>query len=104
MERKNVRKGTNKKVNAKSNITKKKVVKKDSITKKTGKKNIKPIVVIDYIFLVSLVLSVIFGMQTNGAFMIPFTIVLVITIICMCIILINAIYSKIRKIFGKAEK
>ena len=68
---------------------------------KSKKKNIRPITVINYAFLVSLVLSIIFGAQTNMNFLIPFTIVLIITIVCMGIILINAIYTKIRKKFKK---
>ena len=95
-------KKTLKKVNSKKKIITKKDVSKKG---KTGKKkNIKIITVIDYVFLISLALSVIFGIQTNGIFLLPFTITLVITIVCMCIILINAIYSKIKKKFRKEEK
>ena len=68
------------------------------------KKKLKPIIIVDYTFLISLVLSIIFGMQTNGAFLLPFTITLVVTIVCMCIILINAVYTKIRKKFRKSVK
>ena len=63
---------------------------------KVSNKKVRPIIVIDNIFLVSLVLSVIFGLQTNPKFLVPFTIVLIITIICMGIILVNAIYKKIK--------
>ena len=95
-------KKTLKKVNSKNKInTSKKISKKG----KTGKKkNIKIITVVDYVFLISLALSVIFGIQTNGVFLLPFTITLVITIVCMCIILINAIYSRIKKKFRKGDK
>ena len=81
--RKNVRK--------KVDITsKKKVIKKEK-----NKKDI--ITIIDYTFLISLVLSIIFGMQTNPAFLMPFIIVLVITLVCMGIILVNAIYMRITR-------
>ncbi len=95
-------KKTLKKVNSKKKIITKKDVSKKGKTRK--KKNIKIITVIDYMFLISLTLSVIFGIQTNGVFLLPFTITLVITIVCMCIILINAIYGKIKKKFRKEEK
>jgi len=87
----------------KSSTTRKNVNSKKK-TKKT-KKNISYITIVDYVFLVSLVLSIIFGIQTNTAiFFWPFTIVLLITIICMCIILVNAIYSKIKKKFNKNKE
>lgn len=87
-----------------SKIKNKKVVKnKTNTNKKAKKKNIKPIIMVDYIFLGSLVLTIIFGMQTNGVFFIPFTITLGVTIICMCIILVNAIYNKIKKMFKKGD-
>lgn len=70
-------------------------------SKKT--KKIRFISIVDYTFLISLVLSVIFGIQTDGAFMWPFTIMLLITIICMMIILINAVYVKIFKKIKKAK-
>lgn len=64
-----------------------------------SKKSKKPsfISIVDYTFLISLALSIIFGIQTNAAFMWPFTIMLLITVICMMIILINAIYVRIFK-------
>ena len=84
----------------------KKVVKQTTKNKTRSKKmKIKPIIIVDYVFLVALALSVIFGVQTNTAiFFIPFTITLIVTLICMSIILINAIYSKIKKKFRKVEK
>lgn len=93
-----------KEVNKKAVSNKRKVkqnVKKDISKAKQNKskksKKIKFISIIDYIFLISLALSVIFGIQTNAAFMWPFTIMLLITIICMMVILINAVYVKIFK-------
>lgn len=92
----------------KKKITKKNISKKtkNNVNKKVLKnkekgKRIQKIIVIDYTFLVSLVLTVIFGVQTNGTFLLPFTITLVITIVCMCIILINSIYNIIRKKYKK---
>ena len=64
------RKNKKKKVGTTSN---KKVIKNAK-----NKKGI--ITIIDYTFLISLVLSIIFGMQTNPAFLMPFIIVLVITL------------------------
>ena len=71
---------------------------------KVKKKKVKPMLIVDYTFLLSLVLSIIFGLQTNMNFFIPFVIVLVITIVCMGIILVNAIYSKIKKKMNKSKK
>lgn len=73
--------------------------------KKNIKTKINIILIVDYIFLICLSLSIIFGIQTNTAvFFIPFTITLCITLISMCIILIHAIYSKIKKKFRKVER
>lgn len=86
-----------------STVKKSTTSKKIKITKVGKNKKLKPIIIVDYAFLISLVLSIIFGMQTNSAFLLPFTITLVITIVSMCIILINAIYTKIKKMFRKGE-
>lgn len=97
MEEKRVKRNTNKKT-----TTSKKVTKKNNTNFKGNKKiKVKPIIIVDWTFLVSLVLSIIFGMQTNSAFLLPFTITLVITLVCMGIILVNSIYSKIKKRFSK---
>lgn len=100
MNEKRVKRSVNTKSKSKSRTVKKEVNRKIKIGKK---KNIKLITIVDYTFLASLVLTVVFGMQTNTVFLWPFTIMLVITIVCMCIILINAIYSKIKKKFRKEE-
>lgn len=71
---------------------------------RVNKKNIKPMMIVNYTFLASLVLSIIFGFQTNMNFFIPFVIVLVITIVCMGIILVNAVYSKIKKMMNRGKK
>ena len=92
-----------KKVSSKPKKTSKVVNKKKRWLDAIKKKNIKPIVVVDYVFLAALVLSVIFGMQTNGIFFVPFTITLIVTVICMCIILIHAVYNKISKKFRKEK-
>ena len=79
----------NKKTNVKSKIT---------TDFKLGKnKKMDVITIVDYTFLISLILSIIFGMQTNPGFLLPFTITLVITLVCMGIILVNSIYRKIKK-------
>lgn len=77
---------------------------KKIVKSKKSKRNIKPIQIVDYTFLISLVLTIIFGFQTNMFFFIPFVIVLVITIVCMGIILVNAVYGKIKKIMNKSKK
>jgi len=86
---------------SKTNNTVKSVNKKIKVSKK---KKLKPIIIVDYVFLIALALSIIFGVQTNSTFLLPFTITLVITIVSMCIILINAVYIKIKKMFRKGEK
>jgi len=97
--------------NLKTNATaKKKVARKNTIKSKSSKKtlskkkNINSITIVDYVFLGALVFTIIFGMQTNGAFMTPFVITLAITVVCMCIILVNAIYSKIKKKIRKVQE
>lgn len=104
MNEKRVRRNVKTNSKAKVNTQKKSRVNMQKKIKQGRKKNIKPIIIVDYIFLISLVLSIIFGMQTNGVFFIPFTISLVITIVCMSIILINSINNKIKKMFKKGEK
>lgn len=99
MEEKRVKRSTNKK----TNTSKKGSVRKTKVSTTSKKKNIKPIIIIDYTFLISLILTIIFGMQTNGAFMLPFVITLAITIVCMCIILVNSIFSKIKKRMQKSK-
>lgn len=79
----------------KSNV--KKNVSKTNLNKSKKSKNQSFISIVDYTFLISLALSVLFGIQTNAAFMWPFTIMLLITVICMMIILINAVYVRIFK-------
>jgi len=94
---KNIKSRTQNRKNIKKKVgttSKKKVIKNAK-----NKKDI--ITIIDYTFLISLVLSIIFGMQTNPAFLMPFIIVLVITLVCMGIILVNAVYSKIKKKISK---
>lgn len=94
---KNIKSRTQNRKNVKKKVgttSKKKVIKK-------GKNRKEIITIIDYTFLISLVLSIIFGMQTNPAFLMPFIIVLVITLVCMGIILVNAVYSKIKKKISK---
>lgn len=92
-----------KKVDSKISSEKKLVRKKKEAGKK---KNIKPMLIVDYTFLISLVLSIILGMQTNEViFFWPFTIALSVTVVCMCIILINAMHSKIiKKIKSNKQK
>lgn len=87
-DKKNVGKNKSNSTKNSKNINKKRINKKSKVTF---------ILVVDYMFLASLVFSVIFGIQTNSAFWWPFTIMLAITIICMIIILINAIYVRIFK-------
>lgn len=89
------------KVNNKKTLVNQKSVKGKT---KTKKMKIKPIIIVDYTFLVSLVFSIIFGMQTNPLFLLPFTITLVFTLVSMGIILVNAIYTKIKTKFSKKEK
>ena len=90
------------------NINKSRVnrsVKRKPKAKSNKGSNKKPefITIVDYVFLGSLLFSVIFGIQTNTAFLWPFTIMLGITIICMMIIVINAIYSKVFKKIKKRK-
>ena len=96
----------NNKKDKKKKVIKTKVntnTKKIKAGKKLKFKKTNIITIIDYTFLISLALSIMFGMQTNGAFFVPFTIALAATIICMCIIFINAISSLIKKKFGKKK-
>lgn len=81
----------------------KKSISKSKLNKSKKAKKLRFITVVDYTFLISLALSIIFGIQTNAAFMWPFTIMLLITVICMMIILINAVYVKIFKKIKKAK-
>ncbi len=107
-------KKTNKKViKRKVSNTKKKAsnikTKTNSKSKKVNlsklKSNVKKmnfIKTVDYTFFISLILTIIFGIQTNTTiFFIPFVVVLLITLVCMGIILVNAAYSKIKKIMKK---
>lgn len=102
-------KKTKKASNKKTNVKNKKLLSKTKTTNKVvkskgNKKKIKPMIIVDYTFLISLVLSIIFGLQTNTNFLLPFIIVLVITLVCMGIILVNAVYSKIKKVIAKNSK
>ena len=103
-------KKTNKKVIKRkvSNTKKKKgnKGKKNNLFKLTlNIKKMNFIKIVDYTFFVSLALTIIFGIQTNTTiFFVPFVVVLLITLVCMGIILVNAIYSKIKKIMKKNKK
>lgn len=93
-----------KNINRKKIVDKMKQTKKKNAGKRESKKNLNVITVIDYAFLISLALCIIFGIQTNTAFMWPFAITLLITVVCMMTILINAIYVKIFKKIKKGKR
>jgi len=95
----------NKKTKKSNNMNKKTANKEKGGDKISGeKKKLKPMTIVSYTFFISLMFSIIFGIQTNMNFFIPFVIVFIITIVCMGIILVNAIYSKIKKNMEKTRK
>lgn len=78
----------------------KKEIKKTNkkVSKKQNKnRNNKFILIIDYLFLISLASSIILGIQTNSVFFVPFVISVIILVVCMIVILVHSIYMKVLK-------